>query len=591
MAELDSKPKSIQSLYGWYSENKLWVNRRYQRKLVWTLEEKQKLIESVLKGYPIPAILLAEQDGGDYEVIDGLQRLHTIMSFIETAFTTIDGKYFDVERFVTAKTRASEENAFEVSLGEVIAAREVGTILDYSVAVSVMRGATDEEIDDVFSRINTYGHRLSDQERRQAGVRDTVSTLVRKLSCEVRGDSSSDILGLDKMPSISIDLPKTKHGYEVEADTVFWVGQGILRSTDLRDSMDEQCIADIAASIIGGTLLERSKAALDALYEKGTPENERMIDALDSYGAEKFSAEFKYCLDEIRAVCAEGGGQRKLRTIIFSKTTTNAFPAVFAVLCVALHELFFAENRRISDYSGTQAAIIDLDKRIVTGKSSTSTAERRKNVETIKSLIRPHMVASEPRDIYGEHTAIDVDNAIRRSQIEAPHYELKQGLLRLDHKRGIDPDILGKIIKTICAIANNGKSRAGTILIGVADKEADAERVRSLDSIVPRRVCEGRFAVGVRREAEALGETQERYFARWKGAIRASGLPQGLKDSVLSSIAYSDYFGLGVIVIRVPEQTEVSLLSGKIYIREGDETIEVDSSDMARALEVGKRFM
>ncbi|MFJ4874042.1 DUF262 domain-containing protein [Streptomyces sp. NPDC088745] len=64
MAELSPQQRSIQSIYAWYSENKLWVNRRYQRKLVWTLTEKQKLIESVLKEYPIPAILLAERDGG-----------------------------------------------------------------------------------------------------------------------------------------------------------------------------------------------------------------------------------------------------------------------------------------------------------------------------------------------------------------------------------------------------------------------------------------------------------------------------------------------------------------------------------------------
>ncbi|WP_407839190.1 DUF262 domain-containing protein [Streptomyces sp. DSM 116496] len=589
MAELDSQPKSIQSLYAWYGENKLWVNRRYQRKLVWTLEEKQKLIESVLKRYPIPAILLAERDGGDYEVIDGLQRLHTIMSFIETAFPTLDGKYFDVDQFVTAKTRSIEEESFSVSAGEVISAREVGTILDYTIAVSVMRGATDEEIDDVFSRINTYGHRLSDQERRQAGVRDGLSTLVRRISCEVRGDSSTDILSLEKMPAISIDLPKTKHGYKVEADTVFWVEQGILTATDLRDSMDEQCIADIAVSIIGGTLIERSKAALDSLYERGTSENARIIEALDSYGADRFSAEFKYCLDEIRVVCGRGGG-RKLRSIIFSKTTTNPFPAVFAVLCVAFHELFFTENKKIADYDGLQKALIDLDKRIVTGKSSTSVSERRKNVETIKGLIRTHMVASEHRDIYGEHTATDVDNAIRRSQIEAPHYELKQGLLRLDNSRSIDAHVLNRIIKTICAIANNGKGRAGTILIGVADKEADAKRVRDLDNITPRMVCEGRFVVGVRREASVLKESEERYFGRWKTGIRASALPQGLKDAVLSSIAYSSYYGLGVIIIRVPEQTAVSILDGKIYIREGDETIEVETTDVARTLEIGKRF-
>src|SRR4051812_44036851 len=105
MAELDSQPKSVQSIYSWYSEGLLFVNRRYQRKLVWTQVEKQKLVESIVKKYPIPAILLAERDTGGYEVIDGLQRLHTLVSFIEGSFPTLDGKYFDVAQFPTAKTR------------------------------------------------------------------------------------------------------------------------------------------------------------------------------------------------------------------------------------------------------------------------------------------------------------------------------------------------------------------------------------------------------------------------------------------------------------------------------------------------------
>jgi uncharacterized protein with ParB-like and HNH nuclease domain len=109
MAELASQPTSVQSAYASYRDDKLYVNRRYQRKLVWTLEEKQKLIESILKRYPIPAILLAErEDSGTYEIIDGLQRLHAIVSFIETSFPTLDGKLFELQYFPTAKSRADE---------------------------------------------------------------------------------------------------------------------------------------------------------------------------------------------------------------------------------------------------------------------------------------------------------------------------------------------------------------------------------------------------------------------------------------------------------------------------------------------------
>ena len=275
MAELDSSPRSIQSLYSWYADKKLWVNRRYQRKLVWTLEEKQKLVESVLNGYPIPAILLAEREADGYEVIDGVQRLHTFMSFIETAFPTEDGRAFDVEQFPTAHTR-SQEGEFGISDGHEthLSARDVGTYLDYSVAISIMRGATEAEIDEVFSRINTYGHRLSDQERRQAGVQNNFSSLVRDLSSAIRGDVSQDVLTLGAMPEISIDLPMSRHGYQVSAGEVFWVRHGILRSTDLRDAMDEQCVADIAASVVGGGIIARSKDALDQIYTEGSQESE-----------------------------------------------------------------------------------------------------------------------------------------------------------------------------------------------------------------------------------------------------------------------------------------------------------------------------
>ena len=148
------------------------------------------------------------------------------------------------------------------------------------------------------------------------------------------------------MPSISIDLPKSKHGYQVQADEVFWVNQGILRSTDLRDSMDEQCIADIAACIVGNNLIERSKDALDAVYDNSNPEQDRILSALEIYGADKFKDEFTFCVQETIKLCILPGPE-KLRDIIFKKKkTTNPFPSVFAVLLIALHEIMILRVKK-----------------------------------------------------------------------------------------------------------------------------------------------------------------------------------------------------------------------------------------------------
>ncbi|WP_211879226.1 DUF262 domain-containing protein [Plastoroseomonas hellenica] len=553
MAELASQPTSIQTVYTWYREGKLFVNRRYQRKLVWTQEEKQKLIESLLKKYPVPAILIAEREGvpGTYEIIDGLQRLHSIVSFIENQFPLEDDRFFNVESFPTAKT-AADEGAFSVAdSAEKISAKEVSTILDYTLALSVMRNATETEINDVFDRINTYRHRLSDQERRQAGVQNEFSTMVRELACTLRGDSSENVLPLGSMPAISIDLPMSNHGYQVKADEVFWVNQGILRSTDLRDSLDEQCISDIAACIVGGTLIERSKDALDEIYTKDSSESERILSALEFEGADKVSDQVKYCVQEILKLC-ELDPPIKLRQLLFEKGNTNAFPAVFAILMIAFHELIFGGKAKISDYSSVRKALTGLSSRIDTSRKSTATEERRKNIDTIKGLIGSSFVKDGGFDleVYGNHTAVDISSVIRRSEIELANYELKQGILLLKEGGGIDPDIMEKLVNTICGIANIGPHSSGKLLIGVTNKGSDAERIKTIDLIEPRKIGK-RFVVGVNREAKRLGKTTEQYYSTIRDGIKKSNLSEKLKDSVLSNMDFNSFYGLGVVVINV----------------------------------------
>lgn len=573
MAELASQPTSVQTVYTWYRDEKLLVNRRYQRKLVWTLEEKQKLIESLLKKYPIPAILLAERDGspGTYEIIDGLQRLHSIVSFIENAFPLIDGKYFNVDQFPTAKA-AADEHLFEKKGGALIGPKDVSILLDYSLGLSVMRNTTESEVNDVFDRINTYGHRLSDQERRQAGVQNEFSTTVRTLASLLRGDVSLDILPLQSMPSISIDLPMSNHGYEVKADEVFWVNQGILRSTDLRDSLDEQYIADIVACVVGGQPIERSKDALDEIYIKGATESERVLNALEVYGAGKVNDEIKYCIGEILKVC-DAAEPVKLRTLIFAKTNTNAFPSVFAVLLIAFHELIVGDRKKVANYEALQESLKDISSRIEAGRKATAPEERRKNIDAVKGIIGANFVTETKlaEVIYSNHTTVDIEAIIRRSEIELANYELKQGILTLTEGGGEDPQMIGKIINTICAIANIGPKSSGTILIGVTDKNADAERIKKIDGVEAKKVGK-RFVVGVNREAKRLGISVEKYFSKLKEGIKNSALSPALRDSVLSNMDFNSFYGLGLIAVTVPPQHELSYVDEQLYWRNGDST-------------------
>lgn len=147
--------------------------------------------------------------------------------------------------------------------------------------------------------------------------------------------------------------------------------------------------------------------------------------------------------------------------------------------------------------------------------------------------------------------------------------------------------MITKVINTICAIANNGRNRAGKLVIGVADKEADAKRIIELDGIKPRPIG-GRQVVGILREAKTLGISTEKYVDLWKNGIKNSGLSSPLKEMVLSNTDFNSYYGLGVIVITIPEQSDVSMVGDTVFWREGDSTKEV--SDAKAILGIGKRF-
>jgi len=173
--------------------------------------------------------------------------------------------------------------------------------------------------------------------------------------------------------------------------------------------------------------------------------------------------------------------------------------------------------------------------------------------------------------IYSDHTAVDIEAVVRRSEIELANYELKQGLLVLTEGGTEDPQMIDKVVKTICAIANIGPKSAGKILIGITDKKADADRVKKIDGIDPKKIGK-RYVVGVNREAKRLGITMEKYFSKWKEGIKKSGSTSALRDTVISNMDFNSFYGLGVIAISIPPQSEISYVGEELYWRNGDAT-------------------
>lgn len=568
---------SIQALYRLYRDQSLLVNRQYQRKLVWTVSEKQRLIDSLLKDYPLPLFLLAEITNADgqavMEIIDGMQRLNAIFSYVEHGFTW-DDQAFDIEEFARAR-QAAEAGLFK-PFGEDVKrldAKSCANFLDYQLAVTVFPGEQPERITQVFGRINSGGKQLSDQERRQAGVLTPFAETIRTLSAEIRGDVSRETLLLSQMPEISIETSRNPHGYRLKAEDIFWCYQGILRTGDLRDSDDEQVLADICASILFEEPVEASGDFLDKLYTPGTTEHTDVNTRLNAHGRDTLILQVKTVFSIIRKTLEDSSAERFFfRSTVYPKPTSNAQKSPFFAVFMAFYDLIFREGMTPSNGDAIVKSLNNLTDRIKVGQKHIKSEDRKENVAVVNGLIRSSFVKADVAGLtHGPGMLFDFENSIRRSKTETPRYEFKQGILRLDNTRDVDEALLGSMVETMCAIANIGPGADGYLFVGIVDKPQDAVRVKELDGIEPVNF-EHVQIVGIDREAKVLGLQLDRYIRKVEDAISNSGMVDPLKTQILSSIDVVTFKGHSVLRVRIPKQTTVSFVKDACFVRNGTGT-------------------
>jgi hypothetical protein len=105
----------------------------------------------------------------------------------------------------------------------------------------------------------------------------------------LRGDDSDKVLRLSNMPEISIDSRQSTQGYRIKAEDTIWCRQGALTISQLRESEDEQMIADIAASILLNKPLPVSTERLDSLYDPTSRYFQDVESSLATYGSKRLA--------------------------------------------------------------------------------------------------------------------------------------------------------------------------------------------------------------------------------------------------------------------------------------------------------------
>lgn len=176
-SEVDSKRREISSdnlsmsvgeLLNLYKDEELDIHPEFQRVFRWSMQQKSRLIESLLLGIPLPPIYVAVNDDGVWEVIDGVQRLSTIFEFMGE----LKGPESEASDKVVAKAALVLEPTKHLpaldgmrfqNLDKTLQLEFKRTRLD--VKILEREGSASGKFD-LFERLNTYGAMLSPQELR-----------------------------------------------------------------------------------------------------------------------------------------------------------------------------------------------------------------------------------------------------------------------------------------------------------------------------------------------------------------------------------------------------------------------------------------
>lgn len=251
MKSYDSRTYSINDFVEWDAAKQLELNPRFQRRPVWTDKAKSFLIDTVLRGKPIPKVFIRQKINvttktSVREVVDGQQRLRTILSFIKDGFV------------VNKKQNPTYGGLLFSQLPEAVQ----GQILSYEVSVDLLINLPDSEILDIFSRLNSYAVVLNEQEK----------------------------INADHFGPFKVLADRIGHKYYD-----YWTKQGILTSKQIMRMLEVSLVADLLIAMLEGI---KAKKQVKKFYDQFEINFDHDPDVLE--------ARFDHVIAAIFAIYPEG---------------------------------------------------------------------------------------------------------------------------------------------------------------------------------------------------------------------------------------------------------------------------------------------
>ncbi len=153
------------------------VNKEYQRSdQVWPHVARSYLIESILKGFPIPKLYLFQvtdvKSRKTYkEIVDGQQRSVAIRDFFNDELRL---------------SKSLENEDLQNKKYSELTAEDKRTFLEYAINVDLFVSATSAEVVEVFRRMNSYTVPLNAEEQRHASYQGSFKWFINELADKIK---------------------------------------------------------------------------------------------------------------------------------------------------------------------------------------------------------------------------------------------------------------------------------------------------------------------------------------------------------------------------------------------------------------------
>lgn len=179
--DFNSYDISVKEIISMISDSIIDIAPEYQRQFRWREDRQSSLVESIFLGIPVPSLFMAANSDGSWELIDGVQRLSSIIHFAGTEEAknriSITGglKLAELSKLTTFNGLSFDDLPRPIQLDFLLKPLKITTLSDKS----------DLEVRfDLFERLNTGGIALTNQEIRSCVYRGPFNDFIKVLSAD-----------------------------------------------------------------------------------------------------------------------------------------------------------------------------------------------------------------------------------------------------------------------------------------------------------------------------------------------------------------------------------------------------------------------